>query len=610
MKPGFREIVILVVLSAIALGLWYHWGYSKYEFVDLSVSRNQALQKAEDFLVTRGFNPADYKKAVVFEDDSWADRYLQKTLGFDKEEEFIRAHDYDLFYWHIRFFQEKQKEELRVGISSKSGEIIYYNHLLEDTTARKFVSKQQAELKAKTFLKNTYNIDFDNYTVHEQRERKYDNRLDYLFSWEKNDVYIPRQETADGGGAKLLVEVTIAGEEVRHYSKAKLDVPETFERYVEGEKLYGASISNISFLVSFFWIIIAIALLIQRRNNLVIKKSWRLLIGIGVFLLILTVLRGLNNFQNILLYYPTASSFSSYVSYYVVSLIPALIIGTLSVAIMGVAGESLRYEQYPQKKYTSFFQYIVSSFFNRSTAASIALGYFFFLIMLGLQTAIYRFGESYLGVWDERYRLSELSSALVPFFSAFVIGCKAALSEEITFRIFGISWAKKYLKKSVLAVILISLVWGFGHTGYLIFPIWFRGIEVTILGLFMGFIFLKYGIIAALVTHYLFNVFLGTGEYLLGKSSAYLFFSSLSIMLLPLLIALVAFLLNRSRQEKKPELLLNKNQKYNIEVLLSFISAGKDKGKNAVEVSEELIAHGWDRVLVDIAIKRIYHQGF
>jgi hypothetical protein len=193
----------------------------------------------------------------------------------------------------------------------------------------------------------------------------------------------------------------------------------------------------------------------------------------------------------------------------------------------------------------------------------------------------------------------------VPFFAAFVIGCKAAFSEEITYRIFGISWGKKYLKHSAAAVIMVSLIWGFGHAGYLIFRVWFRGMEVTLVGLFMGFVFLQYGIIPVLVTHYLFNVFLGTGSYLLGKSTPYLFFSSLFILAIPLIVALMAFFLNRPCREVKPEVLLDANQRYNLEILAAFIAEKLRQGEKSEDVCRDLITHGWDEILVGLAAERV-----
>jgi len=278
-----------------------------------------------------------------------------------------------------------------------------------------------------------------------------------------------------------------------------------------------------------------------------------------------------------------------------------------SVILVGLAGESLRYETFPKNKLSSFFHYVNSTIWSRSTARLILSGYLFFLIFLGLQSAAFHFGQKYLGVWVERIKLTELSSAYLPFLSAFLIGYRASFSEEIIYRIFGISWAKRYFKNIFLAMLIPALIWGFSHTQYAIFPVWFRGIEVSAMGLVFAFIFLKYGIIPAIVAHYLFDVFWGVAGYILGNTTPYLFFSSVFIMAIPLILALICYFLNRKEIERKLEVCLNASQKYNLGILIAYLSEKKKERIPADIVKQELILYGWDQILVELALERIYH---
>jgi len=189
----------------------------------------------------------------------------------------------------------------------------------------------------------------------------------------------------------------------------------------------------------------------------------------------------------------------------------------VTIIVCGIAGESLRYEAFPAKKQSSFAHYLSSTFFSRSVAYSISLGYLTFLIVLGLQSLIFYLGQRFLGVWVEHTRLTQLSTAYLPFLGALIVGYNASLNEEITFRIFGMSWAKKYLRNIFLAAILVSAVWGLGHSEYPVFPVWFRGIEVGAMGLVFAFMFLRYGIICLVVAHYLFDVFWGVAGLRSGQ---------------------------------------------------------------------------------------------
>ena len=156
----------------------------------------------------------------------------------------------------------------------------------------------------------------------------------------------------------------------------------------------------------------------------------------------------------------------------------------------------------------------------------------------------------------------------------------------------------------MLAVIFSTLVWGFGHSNYLIFPMWFRGVEVACLGLFLSYIYLNYGIIPALVAHYVFDVFWCSSGFLLGKANFVDFFGSLGVLLLPLLFGVMAFVFNRSDEENPMRWKLNKHQIYNLQVLKTFLKEeGNTKNKTAQELTQELVAHGWDIAIVEIALQ-------
>lgn len=124
------------------------------------------------------------------------------------------------------------------------------------------------------------------------------------------------------------------------------------------------------------------------------------------------------------------------------------------------------------------------------------------------------------------------------------------------------------------------------------------------LGIFLGFIFVRYGLIPLIVAHYLFDVFWGVAAYILGTSTPYLFISALAIMVLPLGFGIFVFFLNLTEREKEIKMSLSSIQEYNLEVLSAFVSQKKSQGLDHRELKEQLIKYGWDYVLVDLAIKK------
>ncbi|MFC1703923.1 type II CAAX prenyl endopeptidase Rce1 family protein [Candidatus Omnitrophota bacterium] len=606
MKLSAKEWIIFIVIALVCLGAWYTLSYSRLSVFDYTIDKKQALAKAHSELSGRGIDTSDYLVSIIFWQDYWADRYLQKTLGFSGQEKFLKEHDYELFSWAIRFFKEGEKEEYVVSISPRSGEVVYFSHLIEDTEARETKEKEQAKQFAQSFLQETYAIDFSGYDFHEEKALRKENRIDYRFSWEKKGVYIPWEDGTDAGGAKLIVGAMVSGDEIKEYFKNRLDVPEKFERFVQGQKILGGFIATIFNLVLYLWIVCSVFIIIRRRNDIVIHRSWKWMIAIGSFLFLLSMTSFFNDIQALLFYYITSSSLASYIGISLIRLFVSYIFVSVYVMMPGAAAEALRQETYPKKKFGSFFHYINSTLFSRSVANSIALGYVLAVIFLGVQAVLFTLGQRYVGVWVERIRISDISTAAIPFLAAFIIGCRASFSEEIIYRMFGVHWTKKYFKRTLLAILIPAIVWGFSHTEYPIFPVWFRGVEVTILGVLYGVIFLRYGIIPLLVSHYLFDVFWGVAGFIFGNTSVSLFSSSIFILSLPLLFAVIAFVMNKRVEDKKVEAILNPTQRYNVTILMHYIQESKRKGVSAGAVREELIAHHWDRLLVDVAIERVF----
>jgi len=141
---------------------------------------------------------------------------------------------------------------------------------------------------------------------------------------------------------------------------------------------------------------------------------------------------------------------------------------------------------------------------------------------------------------------------------------------------------------------------------YAIFPVWFRIIEVSMIGIFYGFIFFRFGIIPLIVSHYLFNVFWGSADYIFGRSDLYLFLGSIGCLAIPLVFAAAAYLLNKKDEEKQIKLALDKTQEYNLQMLVIFISAKKSQGYSSDMIKKELIHHNWEHLLIDLAIEEVF----
>ena len=604
MKIRAKSWSIFIILAVLCFGLWYKFEYPRFAFMRLSFSKQQACLAAENFLLAKGVDISKYTKTVIFQADEGFNRYLQHATGLKGEEDFISQHDFDLFFWKVRFFKELQKQEHVVYTSPRSGKIIGFTHLIEGLEYRLDSGRDTAKQNSELFLKNNFNIDLEQYDFHAEKTKRYENRTEYSFSWEKKGVYVPWKQGE--GGAKLLVGVTVAGEEIRDFYKNDLELPEKFLRYVENQFILGEYLYRIFYFLLLGLLACSISIALRRKQDFVPRLTKKWYYYVSGFLIVVNVADIFNNLQNIIMVYPTSASLSSFLGLTIMRVLFNVSFLALSFIMPGIAGESLCSEVFPKKKYSAFFSYIKSGFFNRKLVSSVLLGYIIWVMMLGIQAAIFYFGQKFLGVWREWHTMTDLSSSYIPLLSMFVVSVTASLKEEITFRLFGISLAKKYLKNSILAVVVISFIWGMGHSMYAIFPVWFRIVEVTLIGIFYGFIFLRFGIVPLIIAHYLFNVFWCSAAYILGHSTLYLFIGSVGVLFIPLGFAVIAYFLNRERQERQFPPMLDKTQEYNLQILIAFITAKKNQGVSSNALKEELIHYNWDHTLVDLAVEKVF----
>ncbi|MFA5066373.1 MAG: CPBP family intramembrane glutamic endopeptidase, partial [Dehalococcoidia bacterium] len=143
-----------------------------------------------------------------------------------------------------------------------------------------------------------------------------------------------------------------------------------------------------------------------------------------------------------------------------------------------------------------------------------------------------------------------------PFLFPLVIGFTAAVSEEFLCRLFAISFFKKYFKHTFLALLIPAMIWAFAHSNYPVFPVYVRGIELTLAGLAFGWVFIRFGLWPCLVAHYAMNAILVCVP-LLKSSNGYYIVSGAIIIFLALVPAIVALLARAKGKQPAEKQLIN-----------------------------------------------------
>jgi membrane protease YdiL (CAAX protease family) len=190
--------------------------------------------------------------------------------------------------------------------------------------------------------------------------------------------------------------------------------------------------------------------------------------------------------------------------------------------------------------------------FSRSAWRGLMLGG----VQMAYVVLFYTFAANYLGWWSPvTSEYSDVFATPFPFFYAFNTGLSAAMVEELSVRFIGIAfflWLFRGRYKW-LAVLIPSVAWAFAHTGYVASPIYARGVELTIVALFLSYIFLKFDLLTTIMSHFTYNMMI-TGVMLLRSSERYYQISGWIVVVTLMLPLVPGFVIAIRRYIRKSDL--------------------------------------------------------
>jgi hypothetical protein len=184
------------------------------------------------------------------------------------------------------------------------------------------------------------------------------------------------------------------------------------------------------------------------------------------------------------------------------------------------------------------------SYLSSELVSIFVVGYSLGFIFLGYITIFYLLGINFFNIWiPPETEYSNILATAMPFLFPLTIAISAAVREECMYRLFSISFLKKYTNLTWLAVFIPALIWGFAHSSYPVFPIYVRGIELTLFAIALGIVFLRYGLETVIIAHFVINALLA-GLPLLRSHNLYFITSGIIVVcfaLLPIIFFVIKF---------------------------------------------------------------------
>lgn len=527
---SFREKLLLGLLFLASIAsLLFYLKYRTLAFpehaIRFDINRQQAAIKAQEFVEGLALELEGYKHATIFTVDDTSKTYLERELAV---EETARLAESEVATWYFttRFFKPLQKEEFSVSFLP-NGRFVNFFRQIEEATPAAHLTKDQAQVVAEQFLANHTLINLAEWQLVSAEVVERPNRTDYTITWEKRDFKAKE--------ATYRLQVGLLGDEIGEYQEF-LKIPEAWERQYEKETSRNELAQTVADAITFifFGLTLLLVFIIQyRESNLRLRFSWWAA-GVAAIVALLT---SLNSLPLALYGYPTTVSWSAFLGEIVfLSIIGALFQGIVILFIIA-AGEALYRSVFPQgiSLETTFTRGLRTKRINQGLLVGVFTGVIFFIY----EIAYYFLGRK-LGFWaPAEIKYDDVFSTVLPWVYPLFTGFMAAVMEEGIFRLFGIPFLKKHLKSTWLAILITSVVWAFLHSNYPQSPWFVRGIEISVVGIVFGILFVRYGVVASIAAHYTFNA-LQVAIFMYASQNIYASVSSTVVALIPLFVALGA----------------------------------------------------------------------
>ena len=183
---GSEKRALLLWVAAGILGILFAQKYFFQAFpeasVNFQISRKEALARARKFVTGLGENVSGYKSSIIFDVDDGAKVYLERQVGL-REANRLMSSELDIWYWEVRFFKPLEQEEFEVRVRP-SGQIVGYDHKIEEARAGASLDRVAAESVARNFLSAKLGMDLRAWDAlpEEANSRKKPNRADWTFT--------------------------------------------------------------------------------------------------------------------------------------------------------------------------------------------------------------------------------------------------------------------------------------------------------------------------------------------------------------------------------------------------------------------------------------------
>ena len=487
-------LTILGLLGIVVFVIFYDQAFPSAA-LELTLSREQITERATAYMARRGYDLTDYRTALTFAEAGLPSYYLQQTLGIPQTNELAREESLPLWFWHMRWFRPLEKEEFGLSLMP-DGTVVGMSHTLLEEAPGADLPQAEAQDLAKAYLSADRDWDLANWElVTASSETQPGGRTDHHFEWRRLDWGV--------GDSELRLAVDVQGEGVGGYGYW-LDVPEAFERRFAEQRNRAGFINNLAYYLSIggFGLVVGVFFFLGHRRGIF---PWHEGLVAGLAVGAVYFLYALNVLPLSKAYYGTTQG---YLGFWINRLIEAAITAgfvTGAVAVLWGGGRYLARRVWPQED-----KLLPRSGEGEGKWVSLSRATWRGLMVGGLRSGygvvFYFLATQVFGGWTPMGSPDvNLYATPLPFSAALAGGVIPAVTEEFLARLAGIGFLLLIARRRWLAVLVPGALWAFAHLSYIRDPLYLRGVELTIVAVFYGYIFLRYGLATTIVAHLAYN---------------------------------------------------------------------------------------------------------
>ncbi len=482
----FPSISVLIVLGLIGCVLAFYLVDQVFASASINFKYPKAdiLTMAKDKLKGWGYETTGTKSEIEFDNDKDVKTFLEQSFGQVEGNRLMST--VPMWYWACKF--EKDKEPTTAISFDPEGQLTRFDRTLPNDMRLPSLDRKTAELMAMSFAKKETAIDLSNWKLVQSRDVKLQERADHTFTWV--------DPSTDYHGADKRMEITVSGDKVSKF-KFYIHLPESWLNQYKLSRSYNMLLATVAQSLYSLFILGAGVVFIRG----IIKKSfsYKTALTFGAIFAFCEFLQYLNA--------TAAIDFGGvmYKALGVIVLMGMAVGWGLAIAVLFAAAQPL-YRQLCPDRWPLKDWFTFKMLRSPELIQGIILGFAVCFISFGYQVVYYLVGEK-VGYWCPLQGQSYATLSLpYPFLSALQIGIHASFYEEVVFRVIGLVLLQKLFRGNFwIANFLQAAIWGFAHSYYPQQPAYARGLELTVEGLFAGWLLRRFGLLPNIVSHYLFD---------------------------------------------------------------------------------------------------------